>query len=498
MSASARVDYLHAIAELDPAGPLPQATLEELVRGKSPKAALAAGGARNDKELVALCERLAHTARLLAQDTELPALMRALSGRFIRPAPGADLLRNPDVLPTGRNLHGFDPFAIPSAFALRDGARQAELLLQKHVAEGNSFPRSVALVLWGSDNLKSGGSPIGQALALMGARPRTDSYGKLCGAELVPLEELGRPRIDVMMTLSGIFRDLLPMQTKLLAEAALLAASADEPADRNFVRAHALAYQAQTGCDLATASLRVFGNADNAYGANVNHMIESGAWDHEDELGDVFAKRKCFAYHVDGSAAPQRELLRSVLSRVELAYQNLESVELGVTTIDHYFDTLGGIARAARTQRGEANPLPVYIGDQTGTQERVRTLREQVALETRTRSLNPKWTEEMLRHGSEGVRQIEAQVTNTLGWSATTDHVDPWVYRELTKTFLLDPDMRDRLAALNPKASAKLANRLLEASERHYWQPDAETRAALERAGDLLEDSLEGVVSRVA
>jgi len=498
MPVAARVDYLSAIAESDPAGPLPLPTIEAIVAGKKAKAALAAGGLRATDDALARCETLARTARLLAEDHELPALMRALDGRFIRPAPGGDLLRNPEVLPTGRNLHGFDPFAIPSAFALRDGARQAELLLERHLAEGNDLPRSVALVLWGSDNLKSGGAPIGQALALLGARPRLDGYGRLCGAELIPLAELGRPRIDVLMTLSGIFRDLLPLQTKLLAEAALLAASADEPLSLNFVRAHALAYQAQHGGDLETAALRVFCNAENAYGANVNQMIDSGAWESEDELGDVFSRRKCFAYRKDGAAVPQRALLRSMLAEVELAYQNLESVELGVTTIDHYFDTLGGIARAAREARGQGTAVPVYIGDQTGSEERVRTLREQVSLEARTRSLNPKWTEEMLRHGAEGVRQIEAHVTNTLGWSATTSQVEPWVYRELTKTYLLDEEMRERLAALNPKASVKLANRLLEASDRGYWKPDQDLLAALEHAGDALEDRLEGVMSRVA
>jgi magnesium chelatase subunit H len=498
MPAAARTDYLGAIAEVAPEGPLPERTIAALVSGASPKAALVAGGVEPTKEAIARCEVLQRTDRLLAEDHELPALMRALDGRFIRPAPGGDLLRNPEVLPTGRNVHGFDPCSIPSGFAMHEGVRQANLLLRKHLDEGNAFPRSVALVLWGSDNLKSGGGPIGQALALMGARARTDSYGKVCGAELIPLAELGRPRVDVMMTLSGIFRDLLPMQTKILAEAAFLAASADEPVEQNFVRAHALEHMAAHGCDLETASLRVFGNAENAYGANVNQMIESGAWNDEAELGDVFASRKCFAYHANGRAAPQKTLMKSVLARVDLAYQNLESVELGITTIDHYFDTLGGIARAARSQRGGGPALPVYIGDQTGSAEQVRTLSEQVALETRTRSLNPKWSEEMLRHGAEGVRQIEAQVTNTLGWSATTEQVEPWVYRELTKTYILDAKMRDRLAELNPKASVKLAYRLIEASERQYWHPDPETLAALVRAGDALEDRLEGAVSRVA
>jgi magnesium chelatase subunit H len=498
MPAPARVDYLAAIAS-GASTSVPRRAIEAIVAGSEPKAALAVSATPKTDDSVALLTELARTNRLLSEDHELPALMRALDGRFIRPAPGGDLLRNPAVLPTGRNVHGFDPFAIPSAFAILDGAEQAARILARHIAEGNALPESVALVLWGADNLKSGGGPIGQALALLGARPRFDSYARLCGAELIPLEELGRPRIDVLITLSGIFRDLLPLQTRLLAEAAFLAASVEEPLEQNFVRRHTLDYQRKHGCDLETAALRVFSNADGAYGANVNQLVESGTWQDEDELAESFSKRKCYAYGRTGSPLRQEELLKAVLASVDLAYQNLESVELGVTTLDHYFDTLGGIGRAVRREKGDDVALPVYIGDQTQGQGQVRTLTEQVSLESRTRSLNPKWAEEMLKHGAEGVRQIEAQVTNTLGWSATTSQVEPWVYRELTETYVLDPAMRDRLAKLNPKASLKLANRLIEATERSYWQPDAETLAALRAAGDELEDRLEGVVvSRVA
>ncbi|MGJ5150427.1 magnesium chelatase subunit H [Bradyrhizobium sp. SZCCHNS3052] len=429
--------------------------------------------------------------RMLATDSETPAILHALDGGYIRPVPGGDLLRNTDVLPTGRNLHGFDPFRIPSAFALKDAERQVARLLARHAGEGHKLPETIALVLWGTDNLKTEGGPIAQALWLMGAEPRHDSYGRLCGAKLIPLEQLGRPRIDVVITLSGIFRDLMPLQTKLLAEAALLAASADEPADMNYVRKHAVAFQAAHGGELADASLRVFGNAEGAYGANVNHLIDCGAWTDEDELADVYTRRKGFAYGTDGRPVRRDALLGHVLAGVDAAYQNVDSVELGVTTIDHYFDTLGGISRAVKRAKGEA--APVYIGDQTRGEGTVRTLSEQVALETRTRTLNPKWYEALLAHGYEGVRQIESHVTNTVGWSATTGQVAPWVYQQITTTFVLDPAMRERLASLNPAASAKIANRLIEAHERNYWTPDPDMLDVLRKAGEELEDRLEGV-----
>jgi magnesium chelatase subunit H len=496
VSEDERADLLVASAEATHSTEISTALAKALASGAKPAAAIAQAGLKTDDTLLQTVTALSETNRLLSQDYELPALIHALDGGFVAPAPSGDLIRTPQILPTGRNLHGFDPFRIPSAFAVADGAKQAARLIARHQLDGNTLPETVALVLWGTDNLKSEGGPIAQALALLGAKPRFDSYGRLCGANLVPLAELGRARIDVVVTLSGIFRDLLPLQTKLLAEAALLAAQADEPVEQNFVRKHALAYMLKTGSTLETAALRVFSNADGAYGSNVNQLIEAGTWDSEDELADTYTRRKSFAYGTTGEPVQQSQLLESMLSGVKLTYQNLESVELGITTIDHYFDTLGGISRAVKKASG--NAVPVYIGDQTRGEGLVRTLSEQVALETRTRTLNPKWYEGMLKHGYEGVRNIEAQVTNTLGWSATTGAVQPWVYQQITQTFVLDPEMRERLATLNPTASAKVANRLLEAHERQYWTPDASVLDALRQAGAELEDRLEGIGVEVA
>jgi len=493
-SAPERIDTLVALAESAHNIADARQGVTALVAGDSVESIL--GGNPSDEQRTAW-EEIARCARVLGEDHELPALMRALDGRFIQPVVGGDLLRTTAILPTGRNLHGFDPYRIPSAYSVADGARQVERVLKRYREDGNAVPESVALVLWGTDNLKSEGGPIGQALAWIGAKPRFDAYGRLCGAALIPLEELGRPRIDVVVTLSGIFRDLLPLQTKLLAEACWLAASADEPECDNFVRKHALAYVAEKGCELETAALRVFSNAEGSYGANVGMLVDSSAWEDEDELGAAYARRKCFAYSRKGECAPQMDLLQNALGHVDFAYQNLDSIELGVTTIEHYFDSLGAISRAVAKSRG-GKPAPIYISDQTRGEGRVRSLTEQVALETRTRTLNPKWYEGLLAYGYEGVRQIEAHVTNTMGWSATTNQVEPWVYEQISKTFVLDPEMRKRLSELNPAASAKLTNRVLEAHERGYWRPDAETLAALRDAGDELEDRLEGVESEIA
>jgi magnesium chelatase subunit H len=487
-----RTDLLTFAAEaLDGETPA-QATIKAVADGVTAEDALRkAGQERTPKNLEKL-RKLSEMHSYLGKDAELPAIVTALDARYIRPVAGGDIIRNPEILPTGRNIHGFDPFRIPSVFAMKEGEKQAARLLNRHIEEGNAPPESVAFVLWGTDNLKTEGEPIAQALALMGARPRFDSYGRLCGATLVPLQDLGRPRIDVVMTMSGIFRDLLPLQMKLLAEAAYEAATADEPEAENFVRKHALAYQAAHKCDMETAALRVFSNGDGAYGANVNLLVDSGAWQDEDELAETYSRRKSFAYGRQGTPMAQPALLKTMLADVDLAYQCLDSVDLGVTTIDQYFDTLGGITRSVRRAKG-GQDLPVYISDQTRGEGKVRTLNEQVSLETRTRALNPKWYEGMLEHGYEGVRQIEATVTNTMGWSATTGQVDPWVYQRLTQTYVLDEEMRKRLAALNPTATARMVNRLNEAHERNYWKPDEETLEALRKASEELEDQIEGV-----
>jgi magnesium chelatase subunit H len=485
-----RIDTLLSMADNAQGVKPTREEITALVDGAAPNTISAA------PEQVEALSALANTNALLQQEHEVPAILRALDARYIRPAPGGDLLRTPEVLPTGRNLHGFDPFRIPSAFAMAEGSRHAQLLIERHVGDGAAFPRTIAFVMWGTDNLKSQGVPIAQALNLLGAEPRFDGYGRLCGAQLIPLEQLARPRIDVIVTLSGIFRDLMPLQTRLLAEATFLAASADEDVEMNFVRKHALEYMQANGCDIETAALRVFSNADGAYGSNLNHAVESGAWEEEDELAEMYARRKCFAYGRNGKSARQPALLNAVMANVDIAYQNLESVELGVTTLDQYFDNLGGLSRLAKRASGAAPAI--YIGDQTRGAGAVRTLNEQVALETRTRILNPKWYEGMLKHGYEGVRHIEAHVTNTMGWSATTGEVDSWVYDKIAQTYMLDPEMRARLTALNPTSAAKVASRLIEANERKYWNADEATLDALRRASEDIEDHIEGVAVEMA
>ncbi len=430
----------------------------------------------------------------MVDEQELVGLTRALAGGYTPPSPGNDVVRNPAVVPTGRNIHGLDPFRVPTPAAQAAGERLMHELLERLTREQGALPETVALVLWGADNLKSDGEGVAQALALLGARVVLDELGKVSDVELIPLDELRRPRIDVVVTVSGIFRDLLSHQMLLIDRAARLAAAADEPPARNFVRRHALAQAAALGIGLDEAATRVFANAPGSYGANVNHLVESSTWDDEAQLAEAFMARKCFAFGPRGEWRDARRVLEQALATVDATFQNIDSFEVGISDIDHYYENLGGVTKSVQMLRGSRPPVLVADAVST-TGGRLSSLEQMVRLETRAKLLNPKWYEAMLAHGYQGVREIEARVGNTYGWSATANAVEGWVYQGVAETFLLDEAMRERMAALNPHATAAIARRLLEAEARGFWEADEATLAALQELYGDLEDRLEGVAA---
>jgi magnesium chelatase subunit H len=380
---------------------------------------------------------------------------------------------------------------VPSQAAFIRARTAAEALLQRYRDEHGRYPGAVAMVLWGLDNIKTQGEGVAQALWLLGVRPVRDSLNRATEVEVIPLSELNRPRVDVVMTVSGIFRDLFAPTMTLLDKAVRTVAQLDEPFEKNYVRRN---IQQKIDADSASfdeAVTRVFSNAPGNYGTNVNFMVTQSVWENEAALGDLFVTRKCFAYTrdtqgrtVEGREAP--ELMGDALSRVEATYQNIDSFEVGITDVDHYFEYLGGISKAVET-RSQARPA-IYLSDSLSPQTKIRSLAETVRLETRTKTLNPKWYEGMLKHGFRGVAEIENHVTNTFGWSATTDAVDPWIYTEISNTFLLDEQMFERLRQLNPYSLESLAKRLLEAHERGYWNPDEEVLEKLREVVERLQE----------
>ncbi|HEX8473799.1 MAG TPA: cobaltochelatase subunit CobN [Pyrinomonadaceae bacterium] len=432
----------------------------------------------------------------LKTNHELDAFVRALRGEYIEPGPGADIVQNPSVLPTGRNTHAINPYSVPSDMAYARAERVVRLLLARHHAEHGRYPRAMALVLWGLDNIKTQGEGVAQALRLLGVRPVRDAMNRVGDVEAIPLAELGRPRIDVVMTVSGIFRDLFGATMGLLDRAVKCVAALDEPAEMNYVRHNILVQMETDNCAFDEAALRVFSNAPGNYGANVNFMVMDSQWEHADALGDLFITRKSFAYGRDreGRMLEGREAPRAMnraLSRVEATYQNIDSFEIGITDVDHYFEYLGGVSKAVE-KHASARPA-IYLSDALARDAKIRSLEETIRLETRTKTLNPKWYEGMLKHGFRGVAEIESHITNTFGWSATADAVDDWVYTEVAETFVLDEKMLERLRHLNPHSARTLVARLLEAEGRGFWAAEAEVVERLRHIFGLLEDHLEGV-----
>ena len=426
----------------------------------------------------------------LERPAEADAIVRVLAGRYLAPSSGGDIIRNPAAVPTGRNLHGLNPALVPNSHAMRQARRTVELLLERALADGGAYPESIGLVLWGTDNLKTDGEAIGQVLELLGIEPLVDDLGRVHDVRLRPLEELGRPRIDVVVTASGIFRDIFANQLELLDRAFGLAAAADEPSDHNFVRKHTLATAAELELSASEAAQRIFSNAPGAYGSNVNFAIENRAWREEADLGRMFLSRKAFAYGRGRDGASAEQLLERALATVELTFQNVDSLEFGITDIDHYAEYLGGMTKAVECVRG-SRPA-AYLGDFVMPEGKVRSVSEMVALETRTKTLNPRWFEGMLAHGYEGAREVESHVTNTFGWSATCRAVPGWVYDSIAGTYVLDEAMLARLREANPHAAAGVAGRLIEASSRGYWQPGEDVLATLRERFLDLEAAAEG------
>ncbi|WP_274542393.1 magnesium chelatase subunit H [Candidatus Oscillochloris fontis] len=429
-------------------------------------------------------------AKLLAPQ-EVQGLLHGLRGGFIQPSPSNDVVRDPGVLPTGRNVYSLDPYRVPSTAAMERAGRLVNELLARLVVDQGALPQTVAIVLWGSDNLKSDCEGVGQVLWLYGARPVVDELGNVTDVALIPLEELGRPRVDAVVTVSGIFRDLLGNQMQLIDKAARLAALADEPAEQNFVRAHAVAQAAELQIPVEEAAARVFSNAPGSYGANVNNLVDSGTWDDDTQLGEAFLSRKSFSLGTNGQWRESRAVLEKALGTVDASFQNIDSFEVGLSDIDNYYDNLGGITKSVEILRG--SKPKTMVADALGTNNRVSSLDQAVRMETRAKLLNPKWYEAMLSHGYEGAREIEARVNNTYGWSATAGAVDSWVYQSVAETFVLDEAMRERLAALNPTAAVGVVRRLLESSGRGFWDADPETLDRLREIYADLEDRLEGI-----
>jgi len=479
----------------------PETALAEVLRAPAPQA---------HKTLSFLWHDIRPRLEMCPQ--EIDHILDALAGRHVPPGPsGAPTRGTADILPTGRNFYSLDVRAIPSRSAWRVGCAAAEALLRRHVERTGGYPESVALVVWGTSNMRTQGDDIAEILYLLGVRPRWDEANRrVVGIEAIGLAELDRPRIDVMVRISGLFRDAFPNLVRLLNEAVALVAQLEEPLDRNYVRAHIARDTAMflrrddvaaSVPDAAEASrragLRVFGSKPGAYGAGLLPLIDGRNWQTTDDLADVYLTWSSYAYTGAEAAdgRQEREALRLRLAQTEVVAQNQDNREHDIFDSDDYFQFHGGLIAAVRAATGKAPAA--YLGDTSRPEDvHARTLREEAYRVFRSRVVNPRWLAGVMRHGYKGAADMAATVDYLFGYDATAEVLDDWMYEQLAAAYLLDDSVRAFVRRANPWAERAMIERLLEAAERGLWEcPDPATLAKLRDLHGANETWLEGATS---
>jgi cobaltochelatase CobN len=429
--------------------------------------------------------------RLAGTSDEIARVLHALDGGYIPAGPSGSPLRGlVNVLPTGRNFYSVDPRAVPSRLAWETGQAMADSLLERHLKDTGEYPTSVGLSIWGTAAMRTSGDDIAEVLALLGVRPVWDEASRRVSAlEPITLDELGRPRIDVTVRISGFFRDAFPHVVTMLDDAVQLVAALDEPEGQNFVRAHARSDLEQHG-DERRATTRIFGSKPGAYGAGLLPLIDARNWRDDADLAEVYAAWGGYAYGrgLDGREA--RSDMETTYRRIAVAAHNTDTLEHDIADSDDYFQYHGGMIATVRALTGKAPRA--YIGDSTRPDTvRTRSLQEETARVFRARVVNPRWVDAMKRHGYKGAFELAATVDYLFGYDATAGVVEDWMYEKLTETYVGDPQTREFFERSNPWALHGIAERLLEAAERKLWDSPSEDaletlkQAYLETEGNL-------------
>jgi cobaltochelatase CobN len=411
----------------------------------------------------------------LARSTdEISNLLTGLDGGFVPAGPSGALTRGgAHVLPTGRNFYSLDPKALPSELSWDVGRGLADQLIERHLREEGTYPRTVGLVLWGTAAMRTQGDDVAEALALLGIRPVWEPESRrVAGLEPVPLSELGRPRIDVTLRVSGFFRDAFPNLIRLLDEAVELAASLPELSDRNYVKDH------------GAGDPRVFGPQPGTYGAGILQLLEQRNWRSDDDLAAVYMAWSGYAYSRRGFGVAAEEAMRRRFAAIDVAVKNQDNREHDIFDSDDYLQEHGGMVATIRSLTGR-DPKAWFGDSADPAHPRVRSLAEEAARVVRTRVVNPRWIQAMQRHGYKGAFEMAATVDYLFGYDATAHVVADWMYERVTATYVADPEIRKFFEQSNPWALTSIVERLLEAVERGMWQASDQAVDTLRRA--LLE-----------
>jgi cobaltochelatase CobN len=434
-----------------------------------------------ERSLRFACEEV--VPRLARTPEEMGNLLRGLSGGYVPAGPSGSPTRGlVNVLPTGRNFYSVDPKALPSALSWEVGQSLADDLLRRYLEEEGRYPETVGIVAWGTAAMRTQGDDVAEILALLGVRPTwNEESRRVTGLEVVPLEELGRPRIDVTVRISGFFRDAFPNLISLVDEAVRAVATLDEPDEQNFVRKHA-DEEKRNGADDRRSTTRIFGSKPGAYGAGLLPLIDARNWRSDEDLAEVYAVWGGYAYGKGLPGVEAREAMEANLRRTEIAVKNVDNREHDLFDSDDYFQYHGGMIAAVRTLTGR-DPK-AYIGDSADpSRVKTRDLSEEARRVFRSRVANPKWIGAMQRHGYKGAFELSATVDYLFGYDATAGVVEDWMYKDVTKKYVLDKAVRDFMQESNPWALRAISERLLEAAERGLWaEPDPEDLDALKAA----------------
>ena len=438
--------------------------------------------------------------RLERTPDEIANMLRALQGEYVPAGPsGAPTRGLAHVLPTGRNFYSVDPKTLPSPIAYQVGTDLARALLDKYLAEEGTYPESVGIVVWGTSAMRTHGDDIGEVLALLGVRPvwQTESR-RVTGVEVIPLTELGRPRIDVTLRISGFFRDAFPNLVHLVDTAIRTVADLDEPLDQNFVRKHYLAdctTHAAAGMaapDARARSLyRIFGSKPGTYGAGILPLLDERNWRSDQDLAAVYVAWGGYAYTQETYGAEAASECKTRFAQMAIAVKNQDNREHDIFDSDDYMQYHGGMVATVRALTGQ-NPK-AYFGDSSDPgRSRVRELADEARRVFRTRVVNPKWVQSMQRHGYKGAFEMAATVDYLFGYDATAHVVEDWMYTQLTDQYVLDPQVQQFFQEKNPWALRNIIERLMEAVQRGLWeQPDEAQLAQMRQVYLQLEGELE-------
>ena len=441
----------------------------------------------------------------LSKNIEIESLLASFSGKYIEPGVGGDPVRSPSVIPTGRNIYQFNPDLIPTLAAVQRGVTVAEQVIAGYKEENEgATPETVGVILWGFETMKTQGETVAEIFQYLGVEPRWSGTGDFVGVKPIPLEKLGRPRLDVAVEICGIFRDTFPLLLKLIDRAFNIVADLDEPHDKNYVRKHSeeicktlIEKEVPKDQALALSRARIFGPSSTNYGTDVTQLIETSGWENSDEIANLHIAKMSHIYGDTFHAVASADTFKAVLDKVDVVAQVRSSDEYGMADLDHYYEFLGGMAKSVESVKKKSGPgrkktkPTILVADTTKDNIKTKNIKTTLEYEAKTKLFNPEWIKGQVDSGYRGVKNISQRVEHLIGWSATAESVDNWVWSQVAEKYLFDEAVRKSMMKENIWAVEHQLNRLMEAFNRGIWDASEEEIEKLKKIYLEIESEIE-------